>query len=71
MNERIREIAKQAGLVYVLQPCNPRIEEDFQKFAELIVKDYTEKMVQANMQNPEYARAMDAYYEQKWAHRFD
>jgi hypothetical protein len=42
-----------------------------EKFAELIVKEYANNLVQANMSNPEYARAMDAYYEQKWAHRFD
>jgi hypothetical protein len=39
MNQRIRAMAEQAGLTYVLQPCNPHIESDLAKFARLIVAD--------------------------------
>ena len=39
MNERIRELAKEAGLSYVIVPTNPYIKEDLTKFAELIVKE--------------------------------
>ena len=67
MNERIKELAKQVDLLS---------ENDFVKvllsrsFAELIVSNYAQQLVQANMRNPEYARAMDEHYENKWAHRF-
>lgn len=42
-----------------------------EKFSTLIVLKYANHLVQANMSNHEYAQAMDAYYEKKWAHRFD
>jgi len=95
MNERIKELAKQAGIL-----CKPRqlfddnepdgylcsdndhfadnylevrafFDGGLDKFAELIIEECADNLVQANMSNPAYAKAMDAYYEQKWAHRFD
>lgn len=77
MNPRIKQLAEQAG--FELQTnCGPLEGEgeiyyskEFEKFAELVARDYATKLVQAHMNDPEYACAMDAYYEQKWAHRFD
>jgi hypothetical protein len=42
-----------------------------EKFAELIIEENSSKMVAALMSDPNFAKAMDAYYEIKWAHRFD
>jgi hypothetical protein len=41
------------------------------KFAELIVQDYAKKTIQGLMSDPAFVQAMDEYYENKWAHRFD
>lgn len=41
------------------------------KFAELIIEENSSKMVAALMSDPDFAKAMDAYYEKTWAHRFD
>ena len=70
MNERIQELAREAGLA---EGWGPEVWQTTfsEKFAELIVRDYAKQLVQANMSNPEYAKAMNEYYEQKWAHRFD
>lgn len=43
----------------------------YEKIAELVIQEYAAAEVRASMSNPEYAQAMDAHYEQKWAHRFD
>jgi hypothetical protein len=78
MNERIKELVEQAT-------SRPHRSQGFggepthiypgtldpEKFAELIVRDYAKQLVQANMSNHWYVQAMDEYYEQKWAHRFD
>ena len=69
MNERIQELAEQAG--YNIKELDAQEQMVAQKFAELIVQDHATRLVQAHMSNTEYAKAMDAYYEQKWAHRFD
>lgn len=39
MNKRIEELAMAAGLVYIRTPDKPFIDEDLEKFAELIVKE--------------------------------
>lgn len=40
MNERIKELAEQSGLCYITERRDfPYINEDLQKFAELIVKE--------------------------------
>ena len=39
MNKRIKELALKARLSYVMTEDNPYIEEDLEKFAELIVKE--------------------------------
>lgn len=71
MNERIEELAKDC-FEYIEGTINGNvIEFDYKMFAELIVRECAEKLVQANMSNPAYAQAMDEYYENKWAHRFD
>ena len=70
MNERIKELAIKAGLSNDFIE-DVRLWDVQQKFAELIIADYATKLVEANMRVPEYAAAMDAHYEQKWAHRFD
>lgn len=62
LNERIRELAEQ---VY-----GSAHHDDF-KFAELIVQEYSRKTIQGLMSDPAFVQAMDEYYEQKWAHRFD
>lgn len=68
MNERIRELAHEAGL----PTYNPEgIPTKLEKFAELIVQDYAKKAVQGWMSDPAFVQAMDEYYEKKWAHRFD
>ena len=72
MNERIKEFVKQVAPSFGENQKWAIVGgTDIEKFTELIVRDYAQQLVQANMTNPEYARAMDAYYEQKWAHRFD
>ena len=38
MKERIKELALQAGLIYIMTPDKPFIEEDLEKFAELIIE---------------------------------
>ena len=42
-----------------------------EKFAELIVKECAKKTIQGLMSDPAFVQAMDEYYENKWAHRFD
>ena len=39
MNERIKELAIKARLSYVMTPDKPYIEEDLEKFAQLIVRE--------------------------------
>jgi len=39
VNERIKALALQARLIYVMTPDKPFIEEDLQKFAELIIRE--------------------------------
>jgi len=68
MNERIKQLAEQANVLHTEFFDN---EWEVKKFAELIVADYAQQQVQANMSNPAYAQAMDEYYEKKWSHRFD
>ena len=71
MNERIQQLADEA-VNSIPDHVDFDIPDIFkQKFAELIVADYAQQQVQANMSNPAYARAMDEYYENKWSHRFD
>ena len=67
MNERIKELESQCWVPMQYGPA----WFNGTKFAELIVRDCANQLVQANMSNPAYAQAMDEYYEQKWAHRFD
>ena len=38
MNDRIKELAIQAGLVYIMTPDKPYINEDLEKFAMLIIE---------------------------------
>ena len=63
MNERIQQLAEQAGYDMDMQ--------QHQKFAELIVADYARKTIQGLMSDPAFVQAMDEYYENKWSHRFD
>jgi hypothetical protein len=76
MNQRILELAEQAGFyvndgkIYI-PTTDEEITEFQSKFAELVIEEHARKLVQANMSNLDYARAMDEYYEKKWAHRFD
>ena len=39
MNERIKELAIKARLSYVMTPDKPYIEEDLEKFAQLIAQE--------------------------------
>lgn len=81
MNERIRELAQQAGVDFgsVTQdyfgewfPAITSTEKiDLEKFAQLIVEDHAKKTIQGLMSDPAFVQAMDEYYENKWAHRFD
>ena len=53
MNERIRLLAEQAGLRFTQLMSNPMVpvvdgkETDLEKFAELIVKDVLDEVLQA------------------------
>ena len=53
MNERIRELAEQAGLRFTQLMSNPMVpvvdgkETDLEKFAELIVEDVLDEVLQA------------------------
>lgn len=71
MNERIKELANQAFIITTDGKIGHANTYMVEKFAELIVKDYAQQLVQANMSNIWYIQAMDEYYEKKWAHRFD
>ena len=77
MNERIKELAFQAGFsldstgIYTAKLEHLPITENMEKFALLIVQDYARKTIQGLMSDPVFVQAMDEYYEQKWAHRFD
>ena len=42
MNERIKELIIKARLSYVMTPDKPYIEEDLEKFAQLIIAHATE-----------------------------
>ena len=74
MNTKFKELAQEAGL-QPFEDCGPGYVYKMEKFAEIVWKDgYKEgvsNMLRANLANPDYAAAMDAYYESKWAHRFD
>jgi hypothetical protein len=79
MNARIKELAilatKTVNHTGAFGLTRSTSTVDLEKFAELVWKDgYQEgmdKMLNAQLSNPAYAAAMDAYYENKWAHRFD
>lgn len=76
MNEQTRKLAIQAGmhecsLGYGMPENVLWGESNIQRFADLVVSDYARQLVLANMNNQEYAQAMDEFYEQRWAHRFD
>ena len=76
MNEQTRKLAIQAGmrecsLGYGMPENVLWGESNIQRFADLVVADYARQQVLANMNNREYAQAMDEFYEQRWAHRFD
>ena len=77
MNERIRELAVQAGIATNLETdffekdANKWVDYYSIKFAELIIEDYARKAVLGWMADPAFVQAMDEYYEQKWAYRFD
>ncbi len=64
MNERIRELAEQAGLRFTQLMSNPMVpvvdgkETDLEKFAELIVRECAELSV-----NSQYANTKSEYYE--------
>ena len=57
MNEKIRELAEQAGLRFTQLMSNPMVpvvdgkETDLEKFAELIVRECVEICNQATLQN--------------------
>jgi len=73
MNKQIKELLLQSGVTDNWNEADwfsmsPAMVE---KFGELIIQECAEKLVQANMTNTSYAQAMDEYYENKWAHRFD
>ena len=78
MNNKIKKFAEQAGGFVDLNQhvggsngCMIYTYDGLAKFAELVIEDCTSKLILANMSNPEYAKAMDEYYEKRWAHRFD
>jgi len=49
MNERIRELAQQAGL-QPFEDCGPGYVHKMEKFAELIVKEFRDLMIE-NIEN--------------------
>jgi hypothetical protein len=70
MNQQLKLIAEQAGLQdFVLEAMG--IGEEVENFAKLVLEDYAKKTIQGLMTDPAFVQAMDEYYEQKWAHRFD
>ena len=76
MNERIGKLLNRSGGAFyegfLGSPNTVRFtEEELNTFVDLIVRDYTNKTIQGLMSDPAFAQAMDEYYEQKWAHRFD
>jgi len=60
MNERIKQLLIQSE---VFNKDGTILKDvtgyELNKFAELIVADYAQQQVQANMSNPAYAQAMD------------
>ena len=77
MDKRIKELAVQAeDDTEWSHPSDYHMHSEAhyewqKKFAESIIKECADTLVQSNMANPAYSNAMDAYYEQKWSHRFD
>jgi hypothetical protein len=67
MNERIQELAEESGMTQYVAANNKYLE----RFAELLVQDYTKKTIQGLMIDPAFVQAMDEHYENKWSHRFD
>jgi hypothetical protein len=85
MNERIRKLAVKAGATlekgYIelsdgqfMLSDNVDLDKsnmDLEKFAELLLQDYTKKTIQGLMRDTAFAKVMDEHYKEKWAHRFD
>lgn len=71
MNERIKQLAVEAGAVYYTRLGRETNLGELQKFAELVEQDYAKKTIQGLMGDPAFVQAMDEYYENKWSHRFD
>ncbi len=70
MNPRIQELASKA--FDQVDANDPKWFLTYsEKFSELVIQDHTKAKIQQLMSDPEFVLAMDAHYEQKWAHRFD
>ena len=69
VNDRLRALSNLTSKE--LLGMDPRRARWQEVFAGLVVDDVAAEMVVSNMSNPHYAKAMDAYYEKKWSHRFD
>lgn len=48
----IHEVAKMAGLSYLVQPSNPHVIDDLQKFAEIIVRAAADAALVARRKYP-------------------
>lgn len=73
MDNRIRELAYKTCHEVGFESPEHFVfyNSNLKEFAELIVQDYARKTIQGLMSDPAFVQAMDEYYEQKWAHRFD
>ncbi len=71
-NDRVKELESMCW-----EDVSPEWSENYkfvfniEKFAGLIIEDCNRLKIAENMSDPSYAKAMDEYYEKKWAHRFD
>lgn len=61
MNDRIKKLAIDARLSYVMTPDRPYIEEDLQKFAELVVRECIDTIKTYDLVSGHSAKCEDIY----------
>lgn len=73
MTVPIQEILKQPVLERLRDWYNigPVQRATLEEFADIVIVEFYAQQAMSAMSDPKFARAMDQYYERKWAHRFD
>ena len=69
MNERIKQLAEQAGLRFTQLMSNPMVpvvdgkETDLEKFAELIVLECTKAVMDGTKEGDHYAQRIEQHFD--------